>query len=164
MKPQKKLSPLRPLVLKRIALARTKDRRELVQFVNTNYPSKIRLTETDLQKSDVVYFWAFDAETHARIGCTAYLIKTRFLVETIKTIIDQDYRGQGYGEALSQAIEDEVRRRGFKKILTTIYIDNLPMIFIKLKQGYRFEGFHPNHEKPGLHEYSFGKELGKRVD
>jgi len=43
--------------------------------------------------------------------------------------------------------------------MTMIYIDNLPMIFIKLKQGYRFEGFHPDHEKPGLHEYSFGKVL-----
>jgi hypothetical protein len=33
------------------------------------------------------------------------------------------------------------------------------MIYIKLKQGYLFEGFHPDHEKPGLHEYSLGKVL-----
>ena len=41
----------------------------------------------------------------------------------------------------------------------TVYIENLPMILIKLRQGYRFEGFHPDHERPGWHEYSFGKLL-----
>ena len=43
--------------------------------------------------------------------------------------------------------------------MSTIYIDNIPMIVIKLRQGYIIEGLHRDHERPGLHEYSLGKVL-----
>ncbi len=56
-------------------------------------------------------------------------------------------------------MEREVRRAGFKKIRSTIYANNLPMIGIKLAQGFQIEGFHPDHDAPGLHEYSLGKVL-----
>ena len=72
-------------------------------------------------------------------------------------LVGPEARGKGYGAGLSQAIEDECRRRGYKKVVTTIYVTNLPMIFIKLKQGYYFEGFHRDHDRPGLHEYTLGK-------
>ena len=61
------------------------------------------------------------------------------------------------GASLSQTIEDEVRRRGYLKVVTTIYVQNLPMIFIKLKQGYYVEGLCRDHDRPGLHEYTLGK-------
>ena len=41
--------------------------------------------------------------------------------------------------------------------MSTILITNIPMIVIKLRQGYIIEGIHMDHEKPGLHEYSLGK-------
>jgi GNAT superfamily N-acetyltransferase len=135
------------------------DRRKAVQFVNQYYKSPFPLEEASLKDGKIVLFWAYEKKTDKLIGTTGYMPKTPYLVETAKTVIHPDFRGQGLGEALSQAIEDEVKSRGFKKIMATIYVTNLPMIFIKLKQGYLFEGFHPDHEKPGLHEYSLGKVL-----
>ncbi len=93
------------------------------------------------------------------VGVTGYEIRTPYLVETHRTIIHPDFRGKGLGAALSWAIEREVRRAGYKKIRTTIYAKNLAMIAIKLAQGFQVEGFHPDHDAPGLHEYSLGKLL-----
>lgn len=135
------------------------DRQKLVKFANDYYLSEIPLEESSISSGKIHFFWAKLKDTEEVIGITGYMVKTRFLAETVKTVIHPNYRGKGLGEKLSQAIEDEVRKRGFTKVMTTIYVDNLPMIFIKLKQGYRFEGFHADHEKLGLHEYSFGKVL-----
>jgi GNAT superfamily N-acetyltransferase len=134
-------------------------RAEVVAFVNRHYPSELPLSEKPLAAGLVQFFWAIDDEVApgARVGCTAYMPKTAYLAESVKTVVDPAFRGRGYGEAISLAIEDEVRRRGFKKIMSTILVTNLPMIFIKLKQGFLVEGIHMDHEKPGLHEYSLGK-------
>jgi GNAT superfamily N-acetyltransferase len=70
-----------------------------------------------------------------------------------------EFRGQGLGALLSQAIEDECKNIGIKKVMTTIYYFNHAMVHIKLKQGYTIEGYHPDHEAPGFHEYSLGKVL-----
>ena len=75
----------------------------------------------------------------------------------MKTVVDPAHRRGGFGGALSLAIEAQVRADGFKKIMSTILITNVPMIVIKLRQGYIVEGIHMDHEKPGLHEYSLGK-------
>jgi GNAT superfamily N-acetyltransferase len=131
---------------------------DLVSFVNEHYSAAaVPLTETAVLSGRTRFFWAHDGEK--RVGVSAYIERTPALAETVKTVIAPECRGQGYGEQVSQAIEDECRRAGFKKVLTTVYIDNYAMILIKLKQGYRFEGFHPDHERPGWHEYSFGKVL-----
>ena len=100
-----------------------------------------------------------DALSGKVLGISSYEIRTHFLVETQKTIIDPQYRGQGWGSVLSLEMENVVRRAGFKKIRTAIYSDNLPMIHIKLAQGFQIEGYHPDHDAPGLHEYSLGKVL-----
>ena len=81
------------------------------------------------------------------------------LVETVKTTIFKEFRGKGLGASLSQAIEDECQRKGVKKIISTVYYFNHVMVQIKLKQGYTIEGYHPDHEAPGFHEYSLGKVL-----
>ncbi len=137
-------------------------RSELVAFVNKHYASELPLAEEPLASGAVQFFWAVrpgaDGDDE-RIGCTAYVAKTKYLAESVKTVVDPRYRGQRLGEAISQAIEDEVKARGFTKIMSTILISNLPMIFIKLKQGFLVEGIHMDHEKPGLHEYSLGKVL-----
>lgn len=93
------------------------------------------------------------------IGVSGIDSKTPTLAETVKTIVLEPFRGQKLGALLSQAIEEECRSRGIKKVITTIYADNHAMIAIKLKQGYTIEGYHPDHEAPGFHEYSLGKVL-----
>ena len=135
------------------------ERQAFAEFVNKNYKSQLPMEESSLSAEAYHFYWAKAGKTAGIVGVTGFVTRTPFLAETIKTVIDPEFRGQGLGMTLSKLIEDEVRRKGFKKVMSTIYIDNLPMIFIKLKQGYRFEGFHPDHEKPGLHEYSLGKIL-----
>jgi GNAT superfamily N-acetyltransferase len=134
-----------------------KARADVVAFVNANYASPLGpMSEGAFRTTS--FFWAHD-DDGVRVGVTAFVQKTKWLAESVKTVVDPAHRGRGLGVALSQAIEDELKRRGFTKVMTTIYVDNLPMIFIKLKQGYLVEGIHRDHEKPGLHEYSLGKVL-----
>ncbi len=131
-------------------------RAELVRFVNAHYNSELPVDEGAF--GHTTFFWAHD-DDGGRVGCTGYVRKTAFLAESVKTVIDPAHRGRGLGAAVSKAIEDEARRRGFKKLMTTILVDNLPMLFIKMRQGFLIEGMHRDHEKPGLHEYSLGKML-----
>jgi RimJ/RimL family protein N-acetyltransferase len=105
----------------------------------------------------VVYYRAFYHDQ--QIGITGYSLKTPTLAETVKTTIFTAFRGRGLGGLLSQAIEDECKRLGIKKIISTVYYFNHQMVQIKLKQGYTIEGYHPDHEAPGFHEYSLGKVL-----
>ena len=146
----------------------TKNRRELEElhaFIRSFHsaPKKIQPTREDLKRADHRYFWAIATapeDMRSRvIGITSYEIRTRFLVETQKTIVAPEFRDQGWGKLISQVIEERIRKLGFKKIRSTIYSTNLTMIAIKLAQGYTIEGFHPDHEAPGLHEYSLGKLL-----
>ncbi|MEK6580683.1 MAG: GNAT family N-acetyltransferase [Bdellovibrionota bacterium] len=126
-------------------------------------PKHILPSLSDLTLRTHVYFRAVGTRgiTHGQVvGITSYEIRTRFLAETQKTIVLPKYRSKGFGKAISVAIERELKKTGFKKIRTTIYFDNLPMLAIKLEQGYVIEGYHPDHEAPGLHEYSLGKVLG----
>jgi RimJ/RimL family protein N-acetyltransferase len=93
------------------------------------------------------------------IGITSFEIKTKYLVETQKTIVAPEFRGQGWGPYISHEIERIIRKQGYLKIRSTIYAENTAMISIKLAQGYTIEGYHPDHDGPGLHEYSLGKIL-----
>lgn len=114
-------------------------------------------TKEKVMAGGVIYFRAMvDGK---QFGISGYTLKTPTLAETIKTTVFDEYRGQGLGGKLSQAIEDECRKIGVKKVMTTIYYFNHAMVNIKLKQGYTIEGYHPDHEAPGFHEYSLGKIL-----
>ena len=110
-----------------------------------------------IMKGGVVYFRAMIEGK--QFGITGYAMKTPTLAETVKTTIFEEFQGKGLGKSLSLAIEDECKRIGIKKVMTTIYHFNHAMISIKLKQGYTIEGYHPDHEAPGYHEYSLGKIL-----
>lgn len=114
-------------------------------------------TVEKIMKGSVVYFRAMS--DGQQIGITGYTLKTPTLAETIKTTVFDEFQGKGLGKVLSEAIEDECKRIGIKKVMTTIYFFNHAMISIKLKQGYTIEGYHPDHEAPGYHEYSLGKIL-----
>lgn len=138
----------------------TKDKTEaelLVKIVHEYYnrsawPPTVEL----ILKTETLYFKAYN-EDNQFVGMSGIAMKTPTLCETVKTIVFKEYRGKKYGEELSLAIENECKKLGVKKILSTIYTDNIPMVIIKLKQGYKFEGHHPNHERPGFDEYSLGK-------
>lgn len=110
-----------------------------------------------LMKTNIKYFKAL--KDGVQFGVSGYDMKTPTLVETVKTTVFEEFQGQGLGKILSEAIEEECKRIGVKKVMTTIYHFNHAMIGIKLKQGYTIEGYHPDHEAPGFHEYSLGKVL-----
>ena len=114
-------------------------------------------TKEKIMEGGVVYFRAF--YQNKQIGISGYSIKTPTLAETIKTTVFNEFRGGGMGSLISQAIEDECKRIGIKKVISTVYYFNHVMVQIKLKQGYTIEGYHPDHEAPGFHEYSLGKVL-----
>ena len=114
-------------------------------------------TVEKIMKGGVKYFRAMiDGK---QFGITGYSLKTLTLAETVKTTVFEENQGKGLGKHLSEAIEEECKRIGIKKVMTTIYHFNHSMINIKLKQGYIIEGYHPDHEAPGFHEYSLGKKL-----
>ena len=130
----------------------------LVSLIRDYYPSSPwPVTPEKISAGGVVYFKAKLGEQE--IGMTGYARKTPTLAETVKTTVFHEFRGQGLGNVLSQAIEDECRRIGITKVMSTVYYFNHHMLQIKLKQGYTIEGYHPDHEAPGFHEYSLGKVL-----
>jgi GNAT superfamily N-acetyltransferase len=159
-----KIKP-RQIVLSAISLEKSSELKWLHRFITTYHstPKVIMPTLKDLKIPTHRYFRALAKfpgnPKWVVVGVTSYEIRTRFLAETQKTVIDPRFREQGWGRAVSDAIEKEVKRNGFKKVRTTIYSNNLKMIQIKLDQGYTIEGFHPDHEAPGVHEYSLGKVL-----
>lgn len=110
-----------------------------------------------IMKGGVKYFRAM--ADGKQFGITGYSLKTPTLAETVKTTVFDEFQGRGLGKFLSSEIEAECKRAGIKKVMTTIYHFNHAMISIKLNQGYTIEGYHPDHEAPGFHEYSLGKKL-----
>ena len=138
-----------------------KDRQEVVElfdiihtyYVRSPWPPSI----DKIMEGGVKYFRAI--YEGKQIGITGYSLKTPTLAETIKTTIFEEHRGKGLGKFLSLEIEEECKRIGVKKVISTIYSFNHMMVAIKLKQGYIIEGFHRDHEAPGYHEYSLGKIL-----
>jgi GNAT superfamily N-acetyltransferase len=144
--------------LKHYDLQDRKSAVELFEIIKDYYPkSPWPPTVEKIMAGGVIYFRAF--YENEQIGITGYSLKTPTLAETIKTTVFHEFRGKKLGSLLSQAIEDECKRIGIKKVMSTVYYFNHPMVAIKLKQGYTIEGYHPDHEAPGFHEYSLGKVL-----
>ena len=114
-------------------------------------------TVEKIMSGGVKYFRAM--RDGKQVGISGYVLKTPNLAETVKTTVFKEFQGTGVGKEISHAIEEECKRIGIKKVMTTIYHFNHAMIGIKLKQGYTIEGYHPDHEAPGFHEYSLGKVL-----
>jgi GNAT superfamily N-acetyltransferase len=141
----------------------------LFQFIDSNHtsvPKYMHPTLESLRNPTFFYFKAIATEPKKLalkiIGVTSYEVRTPYLAETQKTVVAPEFRRQGWGKVLSEAIEQVVKKAGFYKIRSCIYATNLPMLQIKLAQGYIIEGYHPDHDGPGLHEYSLGKIIGKK--
>lgn len=146
------------LNLKRLDHTQDLVAKDILSLLEENY-SNVAFPPTveSIKKGNVVYFEVIQ-DSH-RVGLTGFMYVTKSLVETVKTLVVKDKRGHGLGAKISQAIEDYCISLGVHKIRTTIYAHNRAMINIKLKQGYIIEGYHPDHEAPGFHEYSLGKVL-----
>ena len=93
------------------------------------------------------------------IAISRYHHITDKLIEMHNTIVSKKYRGKGVGRFLNQKLENYLRKQGVHKIQSTIYVDNLPSIVLKLKLGYLIEGLLRDHEEEGKHEYILGKVL-----
>lgn len=131
---------------------------ELVSIMTKYYSDAPWLpSQEKIMTGEVRYFRALN--DGKQIGISGYIKKTPALAETVKTTVFEEFKGKGFGKLLSVAIEEECKRAGIKKVMTTIFHFNHTMISIKLKQGYTIEGYHPDHEAPGFHEYSLGKIL-----
>ncbi len=121
-------------------------------YSRTSFPA----TLDSIMSGTIIYYQAFN-DNNQMIGISGLKKITPALIETVKTVVLSEYRGKGYGQKISELIEVEAVKLGAKKVMTTIYAWNHAMIGIKLKQGYKIEGFHPDHEAPGFDEYSLGK-------
>lgn len=131
---------------------------EIFSIIQRYYEKSPWPPTTELIKKGMVkYFRAYFEGK--QVGISGYTLKTPTLAETVKTTIFDEFRGKKLGSMVSLAIEEECKRNGIKKVMTTIYHFNHSMINIKLRQGYTIEGYHPDHEAPGYHEYSLGKVL-----
>lgn len=122
-------------------------------FSNSPFPTSLE----KVQSGHIKYFRAM--HDGIQVGLCGYVLKTPALAETVKTTVFDEFRNKGFGKLISSAIENECKRIGIKKVMTTIFHFNHAMVAIKLAQGYVIEGFHRDHEAPGFHEYSLGKVL-----
>lgn len=139
-------------------LNRLEEAQELFKIIQNYYQKSPWPPSVEkLMKGGVKYYRAF--YENQQIGISGIDFKTPSLAETVKTTVFNEFQGRGMGKYLSNEIEEECKRLGIKKVMTTIYHFNHAMIAIKLKQGYTIEGYHPDHEAPGFHEYSLGKIL-----
>ncbi len=62
-------------------------------------------------------------------------------------IVYKDYQGNGYGQKIIQAIEDEAKKLGAKKIRLGVFQDNNPAVHIYQKAGFKETGRLINMEK-----------------
>ena len=93
------------------------------------------------------------------IGMTSYQAITKTLALTERTILYPKYRGKGYGSAACRALEKLLKKKKFKKICSEVFTTNLPMLFLKMKQGHLIEGLMRDHDDTGIDQYYLGKVL-----
>lgn len=99
------------------------------------------------------------------IGFTVLTYKKGHSVKTGPTLFFEEFRNDGYGYLLRTAIENRVRRKGFKKVYCTATISNKRVVNYLLSSGYKIEV--QLSKQYGLHdELIFGKfvdESKKRI-
>lgn len=131
--------------------------KEFLHSYHDTTPAELQPELDDLRNPKISWFRAF----HNRkfIGLTAYKKLSPTYAEIVKTVLIPSERGKGLGSAVAEAIVEQVKNDGYHKVLSIVYTHNLPMLIIRLKQGFLVEGLSRNADAPGLHEYILGKEL-----
>ena len=113
----------------------------------------------DIHKPNLHFYEARGELGSVRVGIVSFKVITKHLVDLQRTMVDVEQRRKGYGLMIGSAIEDELRRLGYGKIMMSCYSTNQGIITLKLKEGYVIEGLLRNHYELGKHDYIFGKEL-----
>ncbi len=93
------------------------------------------------------------------IAATSYVKLTDNLAMMQSTMVEPKHRGIGVGRYLNEQMEEYLKSQGYGKIVSHVYIDNLPSIILKLKLGYIIEGTLRDHDVEGQDEYILGKIL-----
>ncbi len=138
-------------------LMKDESAREIAEDLYFNHHS----TPDDLLEKvlpEATYLFASN-EDFEIVGMTSYKKITSTLAITERTIVFPKYRGKGYGNLISTCLESDLKTTGVRKIVCEILTFNLPMLFIKLKQGFLIEGLQRNHDRPGTHQYILGKDI-----
>ena len=73
--------------------------------------------------------------------------------------IRRAFRGRGFARKLMEALEEEFRRRGCRKSVLQVAVDNEPAVNLYLKLGYRITHRLPNYYGPGRDGYEAEKAL-----
>ena len=130
---------------------------EFCQMVNEHVAHAYPLNPKDLADSRSRFFWV--RQDNRVVGSTGYTLRTPTLCEVRKTMILPSYRRRGLCIKACDQLEELCVREGVRKSRVTVFADNREMLCLRLAIGYVIEGFHPDHEAPGYHEYSLGKLL-----
>lgn len=135
---------------------------EIVDFIKENYEAPKYLVPQSVEElldfhGNSEIFIMEDA--YGIEALSFFKILTPKLAEKYKTVVRLDVRGKGISKKIDENIEGLLVTSGIKKIQTSIYVDNFPSLFGRLKRGYLVEGLLRNHDEPGRHEYILGKEL-----
>jgi ribosomal protein S18 acetylase RimI-like enzyme len=78
-------------------------------------------------------------------GFIILLYRKRSTVAAVETLdVDPRYHGQGIGQRLLKAGEEEVKASGIKSIRLEVSTSNLPALRLYEKAGYRTTAFLPN--------------------
>lgn len=128
---------------------------ESYEFYKNNPTSYLKTTAGKV--AHAVYFGAFDSSKV--IAATSYLKITDNLAIMQSTMVLPENRGQGVGRFLNEQLIEHLKEEGFGKIVSHIYVENLPSIILKLKLGYLIEGTLRDHDFAGQHEYILGKNI-----
>ena len=133
--------------------------KQISKFYDDNYDTldHLILSPKQVEQNNRDYYGVISGDEV--IALTSIEHKTETLLEVHGTVVKQDLRNQGLGKRVNEQLEDLARENGIKKLTSSIYVDNIINIVLKLKSGYLVEGLLRNHDIRGQHEYIVSKEL-----
>lgn len=136
-------------------LTSTTDKRVLKNFYYDNPTDYMQDKAGDVEGA--LYYGAF--KQGILVGITSFVEWTPHLVMIQNTMVTPHLRGQGVGRLLNTGLETVLKELGYGKIVSHVYVENLPSLILKLKLGYLIEGTLRDHDRAGQHEYILGKIL-----
>ena len=148
-------------MIMRIDLTNHENKEAIEKFYAEHYSAPQYLMPTahsiNGESSNKEYYMYMDKlETVAIFAVTRLTPKH---IMTSSAVVHKDHRGKGIGKKINEWYETYAKKYGYNKITSEIYVDNIPSIVLKLKRGYLIEGLMRNHDEPGKHVYTLGKEL-----
>ena len=148
-----------PVVLTELP-KRTETHNQIRKFYVENYEVADHLMPTphDLNNPKLMTHAAI-AKDGEWMAVSSILMRSPNLAEIQRTVVGKLYRGIGMSNDVFTHQRDLLYDRGFRKIACEVYADNLRMLHVRMKQGFRIEGCHHDHDAPGVDEYTLGLTL-----